>query len=99
MADYFIVVDVRIDDAETYGEYMKLAKPLVEKHGGEYLVRGGAFKVYEGDYFEPRRMVLLRFPSKQKYEEFYYSDDYQKARDIRLPAGDMIMIGVEGFEG
>lgn len=99
MADYFVVVDVQIDDPETYGEYMKLARPLVEKAGGEYLARGGDLKIYEGDYFAPRRLVLLRFPSKEKYEAFYYSEEYQKVRDIRLPAGDMIMIGVEGFEG
>lgn len=99
MTNYYVVVDVRIDDAETYGEYMKLAKPLVEKNGGEYLVRGGEFTVFEGNYFDPRRLVVLRFPDKKAFENFYFSDEYQTARDLRLPAGDMILIGVEGFEG
>ena len=99
MAAYYVVVDVQIDDPEEYKKYMELAKPLAEKHGGEYLVRGGDLTVYEGDYYQPRRTVLLRYPSKQDFEAFYNSPEYQVAREIRLPAGDMIMIGVEGFEG
>ncbi|GLQ16237.1 DUF1330 domain-containing protein [Maritalea porphyrae] len=99
MADYYVIVDVQIDDAEEYKKYMALARPLAESHGGEYLVRGGEFQVKEGTYFAPRRLVLLRFPSKQDFDAFYASEEYQKARDIRLPAGDMVMIGVEGFEG
>jgi uncharacterized protein (DUF1330 family) len=98
MAPYYLIADVRIDDMDTYRQYMLRAKPIVEKHGGEYLVRGGDFTVLEGDYFTPRRMVLIRFPSKEACEGFYGDPDYQDARAIRLPAGDMALIGIEGFE-
>ena len=95
---YYVVVDVRIDDPEQYQQYMAGAKPLAEEYGGEYLVRGGDFKVYEGDYYEPRRIVIGRFPSREAFESFYYSDAYQALRAIRTPASDMVMVGVEGFE-
>ena len=33
----YILVDVKIKNDENYDKYKKLAKPLVEKFGGEYL--------------------------------------------------------------
>jgi len=98
MASYYLIVDVRVDDADGYKKYMAGAKPLAESFGGEYLVRGGAFQVMEGDYFQPRRLVVARFPSKQACDSFYHSPEYQKLREIRLPVSDMVMVGVEGFE-
>lgn len=99
MAPYYLIVDVQIDDPEEYKKYMAAAKPAAEKFGAEYLVRGGDFKVLEGDYFQPRRMVVVKFPSKQACEDFYASDEYQAARAFRLPVSDMTMVGVEGVEG
>jgi len=98
MPPYYIIADVRIDDTEEYKKYMEKAKPIVESYGGEYLVRGGDFQVFEGDYFMPRRMVLLRFPNKQACESFYSDPAYQEAAAIRRPVSDMSMIGIEGFE-
>ncbi len=98
MPPYYLIVDVQIDDIDEYRKYMERAKPVAEKYGGEYLVRGGDFKVLEGDYFSPRRLVLVRFPDKQTCENFYNDPAYQEARAFRLPVSDMTMIGVEGFE-
>ena len=30
-----------ITDQENYGEYIKLAGPAIERHGGKFLARGG----------------------------------------------------------
>lgn len=99
MADYYVIIDVRIDDAVAYTEYTQQAKPMIEKHGGTYLVRGGELTVLEGDYIKPRRMVVLKFPSKQAFHNFYDSAEYQALRPPRLAASDMVMIGAEGYEG
>ncbi len=99
MADYYVIVDVQIDKPEEYKEYMSLARPTIESFGGEYLVRGGDINQVEGTHLQPRRLVLLKFPSKQHFDDFYASDAYKKARGIRLPISDMTMIGVEGYDG
>ncbi len=98
MPPYYLMADVRIDDMDEYKKYMQRAKPVAERHGGEYLVRGGDFTTLEGDYFKPRRLVLIRFPDKQSCEAFYADPDYQEARAIRLPVSDMVLIAMEGFD-
>ena len=61
MSAYVIfVVDIR--DPAKYQEFMSGVKPALEAAGAKYLARGGAHKVYEGDW-QPRRIVLLEFPS------------------------------------
>ncbi len=98
MSPYYLIADVRIDDMDAYKKYMELAKPLVESYGGKYLVRGGDFTILEGDYFSPRRLVLISFPDKESCERLYNDPAYQEARTFRLPASDMVLIGVECFE-
>ncbi|WP_205747762.1 DUF1330 domain-containing protein [Desulforhopalus sp. IMCC35007] len=36
----YLIVDTKINNAEVYEEYKKRARPIVEKHGGIYRVRG-----------------------------------------------------------
>ena len=98
MAAYYVIVDVRIDNPDEYQKYMTGARPIAERFGGEYLVRGGNFQVVEGDYFQPRRLVMVRFPTKEAFESFYHSPEFQQVRQIRLPVSDMVMVGVEGYE-
>ncbi|MEN9467883.1 MAG: hypothetical protein RL081_1884, partial [Pseudomonadota bacterium] len=37
----YLVVDTLLDNPELYEEYKRLARPLAERFGGEYLARGG----------------------------------------------------------
>jgi uncharacterized protein (DUF1330 family) len=91
------IIDVDIKDPEKYKEYMVRAKPVIEAAGGRYLVRGGAHKVYEGNW-EPVRLVIVEFPSKEALEGFYYSDAYKEAKAIRQSCSDTNMVSVEGVE-
>ncbi len=91
----YVYVDVDIHDMDRYRDYMALAGPTVERHGGEYLVRGGDFDVIEGDY-RPNRIVLLKFPDRATFDAFYNDPDYVKARAIREPVSDMRLVCVEG---
>lgn len=53
-----------------YQEFMAAVKPALEAAGAHYLTRGGAHAVYEGDW-QPRRIVLLEFPSSKAADDFY----------------------------
>lgn len=38
----YLILDIEVTDADTYGDYVKQAPATVEQYGGRYLVRGGA---------------------------------------------------------
>jgi len=93
----YLVVDTNITNPELYERYKLIAKPLVEKYGGEYLARGGKLSVKEDTLWAPIRMVLVRFPSVQDAETFYQSDDYQDVLKISKQSADRTVIILEGL--
>ena len=93
----YLVVDTNITNPELYERYKLIAKPLVEKYGGEYLARGGKLSVKEDTLWAPTRMVLVRFPSVQDAETFYQSDDYQDVLKISKQSADRTVIILEGL--
>jgi uncharacterized protein (DUF1330 family) len=92
----YVVVDVEIRDAERYQDYMRAVKPALEAAGARYLVRGGAHKVYEGDW-KPRRIVVLQFPSLAAWEDFYRGPVYQHLKAIRDACSSARLVCVEGL--
>jgi uncharacterized protein (DUF1330 family) len=90
----YVIFDVDIRDPNRYQDFMKQVKPALEAAGGRYLARGGAHKVYEGDW-SPRRIVLLEFPSVADFESFYYGPVYQGVRPIRDECSSARLVSVE----
>ena len=81
----YVIGNIQITDPAKYPDYMKKAQELVAAHGGRYLVRGGDPKLLEGK-FEPNRMVVLEFPSREQAEAFYFGAAYQEAAAMRQAA-------------
>jgi uncharacterized protein (DUF1330 family) len=91
----YAVIDVHATDAERAARYRELSGPSVEKHGGRFLVRGGALDVLEGDW-NPERIVVIEFPTADAARGWYESEEYKEARAIREGAGTWNMVVVEG---
>ena len=91
----YVIVDINITDAERYERYKVMAAPTVGQFNGEYVVRGGTAKNLEGDW-EPGRVVVLRFPTLARAEEWWASDEYAPAKVLRQEAANSTMIVVEG---
>ena len=72
-------------------------KPALEAAGARYLARGGAHKVYEGDW-EPRRIILLEFPSVESWETFYKGPSYQGLKSIRDECSSARLVSVVAHE-
>ncbi len=79
----FAIFNIDIKKPEEYKEYVEKVKPIAEKFGGEYIVRGGETKVLEGTWTYPRT-VVIKFPSYEKALEWYNSDEYKPVKQIRL---------------
>ncbi|WP_024575531.1 MULTISPECIES: DUF1330 domain-containing protein [unclassified Afipia] len=92
----YVIFDVEIRDGERYQSFMSQVKPALEAAGGRYLARGGAHKVHEGDW-NPRRIVILKFPSVAAFESFYEGPVYQGLKHIRDECSSARLVSVEGL--
>jgi uncharacterized protein (DUF1330 family) len=93
----YIIVDVSVIDPVLYEEYKKLTPSSLVPYGGRFLVRGGKTETLEGQWV-PSRFVMLEFPSVEKAEAWYSSDQYTAARLIRQRAAHTQMILAEGID-
>ena len=96
MAAAYVIFDVEIRDPKLYQDFMAKVKPALDEAGARYLARGGVHKVYEGDW-NPRRIVLLEFPSVAAWESFYYGPVYQGIKAIRDACSSARLVSVEGL--
>jgi len=92
----YVIFDVEIRDMSRYQEFMNGVKPALEAAGARYLARGGPHKVYEGDW-QPRRIVVLEFPSVAAWETFYTGPVYQSLKAVRDECSSARLVSVEGI--
>ena len=93
----WLIVDTDVHDPEAYETYKARARPIIEKHGGEYVARGGALDVIEDDLWTPSRLVVVRFPDMAAARAFAEDPDYQPVREIRHGAARCTLAVVEGL--
>jgi uncharacterized protein (DUF1330 family) len=92
----YVVVNVEVHDPKRYEEYKALAPASIAAHGGRYLARGGEAEVLEGAY-QPRRFVILEFPSVERARTWWACAEYGRAKALRQAAATTDMILVEGL--
>jgi uncharacterized protein (DUF1330 family) len=91
----FVLIDIDVTDPARYEAYKRLSGPAAEKHGGRFVVRGGAVTPLEGAW-SPTRLVVLEFPSVAAARTWYDSPEYAEARRARAGAADFRAVIVEG---
>lgn len=94
MAAYFIV-DVEVTDPAGFEEYRQLVPATLAQYGGRFLVRGGVTEQLEGDW-QPRRVVVLEFPSLEQAKRWYHSEEYREPKALRFKTAKTNLILVEG---
>lgn len=92
----FMIVNTEVKNPEAYEEYKAQARPLVERNGGRYLVRGGLHEVIEGSW-NPTRLVVIEFPNKEAFERFYHSPEYKEVMKIRHANANSDIVVVESM--
>ena len=89
----YLICDVDVKDAAGYEAYKAQVPAFIRKHGGEYLVRGGAHEVIEGEW-KPTRLVMFRFPDAASVKAFVDDPEYKPLAALRhrLARTDMVMV-------
>ena len=59
----FAIFNIEVKKPVEYKKYVEKVKPIAEKFGGEYIVRGGETRVLEGTWVYPRTCLLYTSPS------------------------------------
>jgi uncharacterized protein (DUF1330 family) len=88
---------IDVSDPEGYKAYMAATPPAHEKYHGVALVRGGRSEAAEGR--TRGRCVIREFPDYQTALACYRSDEYQRARPLRLAHSACDFVIVEGYDG
>jgi uncharacterized protein (DUF1330 family) len=93
MAGY-VIANVVWKDSESLAVYKRLMPSSVEKYGGRFLVRGGSTEILEGEWSPA--LVVIEFPTVEKARQWYSSDEYRPALEIRQRSADNELLIVEG---
>jgi uncharacterized protein (DUF1330 family) len=97
MAKGYWLPQIDVHDMEGYKAYMAATPPAHEKYHGIALVRGGKLEVVEGRIRS--RAVIREFPDYATALACYRSEEYQRARPLRLPHSQCDFVIVEGYDG
>ncbi len=81
MSAYFIAM-IDVHDGAGYEEYREKVPAMIAKHGGDFVVRGGAADVVEGSW-PAGRIIVLEFPDYGAARAFIDDPEYQPIAAIR----------------
>lgn len=91
----YVVVDIAVHDPEVFSQYLSRVIGLVKKNNGHYLVRGGKVTSILGGW-NPGRLVIIEFPSREDMERCFGSEEYRKITPLRDLSSTGSIIMVEG---
>ena len=92
----YVIADIEVTDPEAYEGYKRAVATTIAAYGGRYLARGGHTDIVEGTW-NPRRLVLLQFPSLARAREWYGSVSYAPLLALRLRSASTNLVFVEGI--
>ncbi len=94
---YWVVAYRAILDATSLQNYGKIAGPVIQAHGGKFLVRtADAIHAFEAGL--KQRTVLVEFESFEKAVSAYQSEEYQAALVVLANGAERDFRIVEGVE-
>lgn len=92
----YVIATVTVNDPAKFKKYGHQAAITIEQYGGKYLVRGGNVELVEGDW-NPKRIVVLEFPTMEQAKTWYNSAEYHDAKQMRFESADTNLLFVDGI--
>ena len=92
----YVVSESEIFDLPAYLEYAKQAVPLVERMGGQFMVRGVTSIPQSPVGAKPQRINVIKFQNTAEAHAFQDSEEFTKLKLIRDKASNTHSFIVEG---
>jgi uncharacterized protein (DUF1330 family) len=92
---YYFIANIRIHDSDEYQKYIKGSESVFMKFSGKYLAVDNRPELLEGQW-NYSRSVIIEFPSKEEFNRWYLSPEYQGLLKHRLAAAECDTILVRG---
>lgn len=89
----YVIAHIDVKDPVRYQDYIKMSPISIAKFGGKFIARGGTTDVLEGNW-QPKRLVLLEFPSAERAREWWASEEYAPAKALRQATsyGELVIV-------
>ena len=95
MTAYWIV-DINVTDPAALETYKAKVPGIIARHGGKYLVVGGAHAITEGTW-QPTFLVMICFPDRMALHAFLADPEYAPLKALRLESATTHAIAVDGL--
>ena len=79
----YMIDEIEVLNPSLYAQYIRQAKPLVQRHGGRYLVPGEKGIPVAGGWVMPQRMVILQFENIESLRNCFESSEYRQIAPLR----------------
>src|SRR6202012_2813864 len=95
----FVVVQIAINDRDTYRQYETVGHlEIFDRFGGKLVGADEEVEIVEGSW-PFTRTVLIEFPGKELARAWYESGEYQAVACFRLSSVTSTLVIVSGFPG
>ena len=93
----YMIVTASIHDREAFiSGYGAAAAELIEKFGGQYLLRGPGAECLEGDFGDGASMVISKWPDRDAAKAFWNSAEYAEVKKLREGLADVQVLLIDG---
>lgn len=89
----YVIAHIDVKDPVRYEDYKRMSPISIGKFGGRFIARGGKTEVLEGNW-QPKRLVLLEFPSAEQARKWWESEEYEPAKALRQATsyGELVIV-------
>jgi uncharacterized protein (DUF1330 family) len=93
----YVLAHIDVKDPVRYEDYKKMVLSTITAYGGRFIVRGATPQILEGGW-DPKRLVIVEFPSAERARAWWASPEYAKAKALRQATSEGTLVLLEGVQ-
>ena len=91
----YLIGQHKVTDQAAFEEFRRKAVPMIEGHGGRFIVRSQSVEVLDGEW-APNRVVVIEFSDMAKLRSVFEAPEFQELAELRREAGTGVVLAIEG---